>query len=116
MTHPDPRLVAEFHDKGFIVVPGAVPADEAHAMRPLLQQCIDDDIRTWSGKPGYIDRWMVHNLMVRGEPFLRLLENAVMHAYLSATFSDTCIIYAYTSSSMPPRGSNYSARIHNDSP
>src|SRR6185369_14759252 len=76
----------------------------------------DDDIARWRGKPGYIDEWMVHNLMVRGRPFLRLLENRVLHAYLDEFLSDTCILYAYTSSSMPPGGSNYSRRIHVDCP
>jgi ectoine hydroxylase-related dioxygenase (phytanoyl-CoA dioxygenase family) len=85
-------------------------------MRPLLQQAIDEDLARWQGKPGYIDHWMVHNLMIRGLPFLRLLENRVIHAYLDEILSDTCIVYAYTSSSMPPRGTNYSRRIHVDCP
>ena len=29
---------------------------------------------------------------------------------------DTCILYAYTSSSMPPSGANFSHRVHVDSP
>jgi ectoine hydroxylase-related dioxygenase (phytanoyl-CoA dioxygenase family) len=40
----------------------------------------------------------------------------VLHAYLGALLSDTCIVYAYTSSSMPPGGTNYSRRLHVDCP
>ena len=47
---------------------------------------------------------MVHNLMVRHPVFARFLENPVLHAYLSPLLGDTCILYAYTSSSMPPSG------------
>src|SRR5262245_27332878 len=85
-------------------------------MRAMLQQAIDQDIARWQGAPGYIDHWMVHNLMVRGRAFLRLLENPVLHAYLEEMLSDTCILYAFTSSSMPPHGSNYSRRLHVDCP
>lgn len=59
---------------------------------------------------------MVHNLMVRGAPFARLLENPKLQEYFSSLLGDTCILYAYTSSSMPAGGSNYSHRIHVDSP
>jgi ectoine hydroxylase-related dioxygenase (phytanoyl-CoA dioxygenase family) len=99
-----------------VLVPDVLPRDEALLMRPLLQQAIDEDLARWQGTTGYVDQWMVHNLMVRGQPFLRLLENQVLHAYLDEMLSDTCIVYAYTSSSMPPRGSNYSRRLHVDCP
>lgn len=108
--------LAQFKRDGFIIVPDVLARDEALSLRPLLQQAIDQDLEKWGDNPHYIDRWMVHNLMVRGEPFLRLLEQPKMHAYLSAVLGDTCIIYAYTTSSMPPRSTNYSRRVHVDSP
>lgn len=113
---PDPELLGALRSTGFAVIPEVLPRDEALGMRPLLQQAINDDLKRWAGAPGYVDGWMVHNLMVRGRPFLRLLENPALHAYLDEMLSDTCIIYAYTSSSMPPGGTNYSRRIHVDSP
>ncbi len=112
----DPALLNAFADVGVVVISAVVPREDASAMRPPLQTSIDEDIKRWEGAPGYVDHWMVHNLMVRGDPFLQLIENPVIHAYLSAVLSDTCILYAYTSSSIPPFGSNYSRRIHVDSP
>jgi ectoine hydroxylase-related dioxygenase (phytanoyl-CoA dioxygenase family) len=112
----DPALLSSLKSEGVAVIPDVLPRDEALAMRPLLQRAIDEDLARWQGKPGYIDHWMVHNLMVRGLAFLRVLENRVLHAYLDEMLSDTCIVYAYTSSSMPPRGTNYSRRIHVDCP
>ena len=35
---------------------------------------------------------------------------------VEAVLGPGCIVYAYTSSSMPPHRSNYSGRIHVDSP
>jgi len=113
---PDPTLLSALVADGAAVVPGVLAREDAIAIRPLLQQAIDEDLARWSGAPGYIDHWMVHNLMMRGTPFLELLENPVLHAYLSAVLADTCILYAYTSSSMPPKGTNFSRRIHADCP
>lgn len=112
----DPKLLSALREDGVVAVPGVLPRGEALAMRPALQRAIDEDIARWQGSPGYIDQWMVHNLMVRNDAFLHVLENPILHAYLSEILDDTCIIYAYTSSSMPPKGSNYSRRVHVDCP
>lgn len=116
MQHPIPENLREYAQDGFTIVPGILSKSQAAEMAVLLQHAIDQDLRELKNEPGYIDDWMVHNLMVRGDPFLRLIENPVIHAYLNAAFSDACILYAYTSSSLPPNGSNYSRRIHVDSP
>lgn len=116
MPLTEPARLKHYHDEGFTIVPNVISKFEAAEMTVLLQQAIDEDLQTWKGKPGYIDEWMVHNLMVRGAPFLKLLENPVMHAYLDEGFSNTCTLYAFTSSSMPAGGTNYSHRIHVDSP
>lgn len=111
-----PEKLEEFHRLGFIRIENVLPRDEALALRPLLQAAVDSELQRWRGNPHYIDHWMVHNLMLYGEPFLRLLEHPVMHDSLAAVLDDKCILYAYTTSSMPPRGTNYSRRIHVDSP
>jgi len=112
----NPGLLCQLRTEGVTLVPDVLSRDTAQAMRPMLQQAIDEDLVNLEGRPGYIDHWMVHNLMVRGDAFLQLLENPVLHAYLSELLTDTCILYAYTSSSMPPNGTNYSRRIHVDCP
>jgi hypothetical protein len=70
---PDQKILAELKGAGVTIVPDVLPRDEALALRPLLQQAIDEDIARWKDAPGYVDSWMVHNLMVRGRPFLHLL-------------------------------------------
>lgn len=116
MTGPDPQRLRAFDERGVATIPGVLARSEALGLRAVLQACIEEDVARWSGAPGYIDQNMVHNLMVRHDAFLTLLENPVLHAYLAAILGDTCILYAYTSSTMPPGGSNYSRRIHVDSP
>jgi ectoine hydroxylase-related dioxygenase (phytanoyl-CoA dioxygenase family) len=112
----DHDIVAQLKTEGVALVPGILPREEALAARPLLKNAIDEDLERMGGNPNYVDHWMVHNLMTRGEPFLSLLENRTLHAYLDEALSPTCILYAYTSSSMPPNGSNLSRRIHTDCP
>ena len=111
----DPAVLGAIRERGFAVVPGLLGEDEVAVMRRELQRAVDDDLRAWQGK-NYPDAWMVHNLMVRHASFARFLENPVLHAYLTPLLGDTCIVYAYTSSSMPPSGANFSHRVHIDSP
>jgi ectoine hydroxylase-related dioxygenase (phytanoyl-CoA dioxygenase family) len=106
----------QIKSRGFALVPGLLTSAQAAEMRSLLQTWVDEDLKKWAGRDDYPDRWMVHNLMFRGLPFARLLEHAEMHAYLSELLGDTCILYACTSSSLPPRGTNMSHRVHVDCP
>ncbi len=62
------------------------------------------------------DKGMVHNCMARGATMAAVLDQPVMNAYVSAILGDSCILYAYQSSSLPPSASNYGHRIHVDSP
>ena len=111
----DDETLQKIHTQGFAVVPGLIDGETIAVMKEQLQRAVDEDLAVWEGRE-YPDRWMVHNLMVRHPVFARFLENPVLHAYLSPLLGDTCILYAYTSSSMPPSGANYSHRVHVDSP
>lgn len=99
---------------GFAVVPRVVDASEAADLRAALEVAIETYPHREFG--GGRDIGMVHALMLWGRPFERLLTNPRLRGFLSAALGETCVLYAYTSSSMPPRGRNYSARIHVDCP
>lgn len=49
-----------------------------------------------------------------GSSFVELLENDDYMAPIDAVMGKNCILYSYTSSSMPPSSGNYSCRIHYD--
>lgn len=108
-------LEGEIRKNGFAVVGPVIDSQTVADMRSALEREVEEDIARWSGNPWYKDHWMVHNLLVRDRLFLDFLENEVMHAYLSRLLSPACTLYAYTSSSLPPNGSNFSRRIHVDS-
>lgn len=62
------------------------------------------------------DKYLLHDLMSRDIVFCRTLEDPRLQQLVSAILDDFWIMYAYTSSSLPPGGKNYGSRIHVDSP
>ncbi len=106
----------DFRSKGYALVPGVLTRDQVAEMRELLIRAIRDQDTTWGGFEHYVDHNMVHNLMLHAQPFVDVLSNAVMHAYLSEALDPHCVLYAYTSSSLPAGGGNYSTRVHVDCP
>ena len=82
-------------------------------LRAELEAAIaEDGIRY----PGVFDKGMVHNCMARGEQMAHLLDHPRLNAYLDAALSDTCIVYAYQSSTLLPGQGNYGSRLHVDCP
>ena len=64
----------------------------------------------------YSDFGMVLLCSLYGGAFIELFDNNKLTGAFNAVLGDGCIVYAYTSSSMPPKKSNYSNRLHVDSP
>ena len=64
----------------------------------------------------FSDFGMVLLCSLYGGAFIELFDNKKLTDAFNAVLGDGCIVYAYTSSSMPPNKSNYSARIHVDCP
>ena len=62
------------------------------------------------------DGGMVHNPMIYDPIFLDFLANPIINDFLEQHFDPYCILYAFTTSSMPPGGTNFSNRIHVDCP
>ena len=64
----------------------------------------------------YSDFGMVLLCSLYGGAFIELFDNNKLTDPFNVVLGEGCIVYAYTSSSMPPHKSNYSNRIHVDSP
>ena len=109
----DQTLLGDLDRNGVTIVPAVLFLDTVRALRDELDAAIAEDAIRY---PNVFDKGMVHNCMVRGKHMAQLLDNPVMTAYLGAAFSNTCIIYAYQSSSLPPGQENYGSRVHVDSP
>jgi ectoine hydroxylase-related dioxygenase (phytanoyl-CoA dioxygenase family) len=108
------RFLGALERDGFAVVPRVVDAADAAELRAALEVAIETyPHRDFAGGR---DVGMVHALMLWGRPFEKLLTNPRLRGFLAAALGDTCVLYAYTSSSMPPHSRNYSSRIHVDCP
>lgn len=106
-------ILETFERDGLAVVPQVVAPAEVAILRAELETAIAEDAANY---PDVFDKGMVHNCMVRGRHMAALLDNPVLNEYLTAVLSDTCIVYAYQSSSLGPKQGNYGSRVHVDSP
>jgi len=113
MPAVDKSLIDALERDGIVVVPSVLSSEEVLKLREELETAIAEDAVRY---PDVFDKGMVHNCMVRGKNMARLLDNPVLNAYLSEAFSNTCIVYAYQSSSLAPGQKNYGSRVHVDSP
>ena len=99
--------------EGATIVKQVLTKDEVGALTRELENAIAEDLEKYSN---VFDKGMVHNCMVRGQQLAALLDNKLLNFYIKKLFSETCILYAYQSSSLPPQEGNYGTRIHVDSP
>lgn len=110
------ELLREAVDRdGFIVVPDVLTPDYVERAKSQLEDAIAAEA-TYHGGAAYADYGMVLLCSLYGEVFEQLFENERFLAPFEAVLGPGCIVYAYTSSSMPGGGSNFSYRIHVDCP
>lgn len=105
----------KFVADGCVIIEGLLDAAFIKDAKRELSAAIDVETRMHAGE-NYRDYAMVLLCSLYGGPFLDLFDNArLMHPF-NAVLGPGCIVYAYTSSSMPPGRSNYSRRVHVDCP
>jgi ectoine hydroxylase-related dioxygenase (phytanoyl-CoA dioxygenase family) len=112
----DPEKIRhEFATCGSIVIPGVLaPAFIADAKREL-QAAVEAEER-YHGTRDYKDYGMVLLCSLYRGVFWGLFDNPRLTTPFNTILGEGCIVYAYTSSSMPPNAVNYSGRIHVDCP
>ena len=102
-------------DEGYVVVRDVLSPDFVDRAKVALERAIDADAARY-GPRAERDYGMVLLCALHGGAFLELFDNDRLFQPFNETLGDECIVYAYTSSSMPPNGRNYSVRVHTDSP
>jgi len=116
MTADLSQKMAEYSRDGFVLIENVLNSAQVSKMREALATAINNQDETWADNPYYIDKGMVHNPMVHDPVFYEIFENDKINDFIDAALDEHCILYACTSSSMPPGATNYSARIHVDCP
>ncbi len=105
----------EVAEKGSFIETNILSASHVAQLKGDLIAAIDAEA-SYHGGADYSDYGMVLACYMYGRAFLDLLDHAPLMDPIEAVLGPGCILYTYTSSSMPPNGSNYSGRIHVDSP
>lgn len=105
----------EIETQGYSIVRNALPPDFIEKAKAELKAAIDQEAK-WHGASGYTDYAMVLLCSLYDRIFIDLFDLPLVHRPFEAVLGDGCTVYAYTSSSMPPKGSNYSNRVHVDCP
>jgi ectoine hydroxylase-related dioxygenase (phytanoyl-CoA dioxygenase family) len=100
---------------GFTIIEGVLEPEFCSRARAELEQAIEREA-AYHGGTDYGDYGMVLLCSLYGGAFIELLDSERLLAPFEAVMGPGCIIYAYTSSSMPPGKTNFSRRIHVDSP
>ena len=109
------RIIDSITNLGFVVVQDIYTPAEMKAVEGELGEAIRKEA-AFHGTTDYKDYGMLLACPMYGGKFVEVLENNHLWMPFNALLGDSCITYVYTSSSMPPNGSNYSKRIHVDRP
>lgn len=105
----------EIEENGYSIVRNALPPEFISRAKAALEVAIEKEV-AYHGSTGYSDYGMVLLCSLYDTVFTELFDLPLVTEPFEAVLGEGCIVYAYTSSSMPPQTSNYSRRIHTDSP
>lgn len=115
MTFDKEKFVHEINTQGYAILEDVLNGDFISKAKLELEYAIEKEISYHNGND-YIDYGMVMLCSLYGGSFIELFENDKFIKPFNDILGEGCIVYAYTSSSMPLYSSNYSRRIHVDSP
>ena len=101
--------------RGFTIIPDALDAGEVARLIEVLDRLVAEDLRHPDPRRRN-DDWMAFNGALRDDVIADVVTHPRILRHVEAILGPTCIMYACVSSSMPPNGTNYSMRIHVDSP
>lgn len=109
------NFIKNIHSRGYDIVENVLSPDFIAKAKEKLQEAIKQE-EEFHKTNNYPDYGMVLLCSLYDDVFCELFENDKLLNPFNAVMGEGCIVYAYTSSSMPPNKTNYSRRIHVDSP
>lgn len=110
-----PDFLAAFERDGYVIVENVFPDSLCNALIPELESAIDSETRKYHSRD-HEDYGMLIACPVYGGHFLDVLNNPDFLDPFDWVLGETCTIWTYVSSSMPPHSGNWASRIHVDWP
>jgi ectoine hydroxylase-related dioxygenase (phytanoyl-CoA dioxygenase family) len=105
----------EYNKNGCVLIENAFNTEFTDKARIEMNQAIQKEAE-YHGGTDYKDYGMILLCANYGGVFFDVFNNELLIDGLNKIHGEGCIVYGYTSSSMPPNKSNFSKRIHVDSP
>lgn len=109
------QFLEAMRTRGSAIVEGVLPAGFLARAREELDRAMELEA-AYHGGTDHRDHGMVLLCSLYGGAFLELFGFEELLRPFEQVLGAGCIVYAYTSSSMPPGGSNFSRRVHVDCP
>jgi ectoine hydroxylase-related dioxygenase (phytanoyl-CoA dioxygenase family) len=101
--------------RGYSLLPDFLTRDETEILKESMQHEVETFKPVTGVERSYLDRYQIHDLIIKDINYGRLLEDPRLQQLVAPHLGDSWIMYAATSSSIPPHGSNYAGRLHVDS-
>lgn len=101
--------------EGVVVIENVIDADFVRRLGTAIEDAIQQDAAYHVNGP-HKDYGMVLLCALYDDVLREVCGHPGLMQPFEAVLGEGCIIYAYTSSSMPPSDNNYSSRIHVDCP
>jgi ectoine hydroxylase-related dioxygenase (phytanoyl-CoA dioxygenase family) len=102
--------------RGYNVLPGFLDAAHCERLKSALERALEAYRPRASSERSALDRYLLHDLVCREAEVAALLDDPRLQPLVAPLLGEHWILYAFTSSSIPPGGTNYGRRIHVDSP
>lgn len=107
--------VYQIQTRGYSILADFIGPAECLALKRGLTHALDT-YKSRGTERSELDRYLIHDLLCQDIMFGRLLEDSRLQRLLAPLLGDFWVLYAFTSSSLPPQGNNYGSRLHVDSP
>jgi ectoine hydroxylase-related dioxygenase (phytanoyl-CoA dioxygenase family) len=116
MAQLNSALIAEqIHTDGYCIIEDVLSPEFIQQAKIELAAAIQKE-NEYHHTSNHKDAGMVLLCSLYEGVFTELFNNNTLMLPFNAVLGGGCIVYAYTSSSMPPQSSNYSNRVHVDCP
>lgn len=102
--------------RGFTLLHDFLTKEETDLLKATMEQAIEEFKPVPGVERSFLDKYQMHDLINRDINYGRLLEDPRLQQLIAPHLGDHWIMYAATSSSIPPHGSNYASRLHVDCP
>src|SRR3989338_3884182 len=109
------KFVNEINTQGYSIVENILTGEFVQRTKAELVIAIEKEVQYHDGG-NYSDYGMVLLCSLYGGAFVEIFDNPKVMEPFNLILGEGSIVYAYTSSSMPPKSNNYSSRIHIDCP